>query len=106
MIHLCDETYLTADKYQFILFELHTVEKGERKGEKDPCNQKFIPTLPQVIHHLLHGELYDELADDDIESLEDFGTKFNTLLEKMNKVIDNIGNTEFRKLVAQSGDDI
>ena len=102
MIRLLKDYYLTADGNQFILFQEKVVESGKSKGKRIQANHKFFPRIEQLLSCLLHKELYWELDDSTIKTVEQ-------ILEDYKKVFKEIiivgrklqGIPNFKELLSQ-----
>jgi len=59
MINLEPTLYIDADKYQFILKESFTVEKGDRAGETDFRVLGYYPSISSLLHQLTERKIRD-----------------------------------------------
>ena len=85
-IHLYDDIYLSADKYQYIIFEKGIQEKGKNIGQEVEKNPKYFPSLELVFKYLFNISFKDYLSNDQIKTFEDMEVKYNQLLDELKEM--------------------
>jgi len=94
MIHLFKDTYLSADDKQFYMFDLKTSLTGKKKGEKYETNHKYYPHLDFLFKKLFSNMIMDELASEDIDTLERLEDRYMKLSKHVKKISSGIGSTK------------
>jgi len=68
-IHVFEDWYLTADKFQFILFRLTKTKTGKNIGKYYATDFRFYPTLEDILLYLQRRNLWDKLEKGDAKTL-------------------------------------
>ena len=87
MVHLIEDYYLTADKYQYIVGKLKERRRGERMT-RELMEQTYHPTLAAAVSHVADELLRKQIADDQLETLQAIADEYRLI---SNKVIDKLG---------------
>lgn len=99
MVHLIEDYYLTADKYQYIVGRMKQRKRGERMTS-ELMEQRYYPTLAAAVSYVADEVLRKQIADDQLETLQAIADEYRLI---SNKVIDKLGAApcELRKKVKQ-----
>ena len=99
MVHLIEDYYLTADKYQYIVGRMKQRKRGERMTS-ELMEQTYHPTLAAAVSQVADELLRKQIEDDQLETLQAIADEYRLI---SNKVIDKLGAApcELRKKVKQ-----
>ena len=69
MVHLIEDYYLTADKYQYIVGKLKERRRGERMT-RELMETTYHPTLAAAVSHVADELLRKQIEDGRLETLK------------------------------------
>lgn len=69
MVHLIEDYYLTADKYQYIVGRMKERRRGERKT-RELMETTYHPTLAAAVSHVADELLRKQIEDGRLETLK------------------------------------
>lgn len=97
MVHLIEDYYLTADKYQYIVGRMKERRRGERMT-RELMEQTYHPTLAAAVSHVADELLRKQIEDDQLETLQAIADEYRLISDRLLDQLD-AAPRELRKKV-------
>ena len=99
MVHLIEDYYLTADKYQYIVGRMKERRRGDRKTH-ELMETTYHPTLAAAVSYVADEVLRQQIAADELTTIEAVADRYQSICNELINQLD-AAPRELRKKVKQ-----
>lgn len=97
MIQLYENTYLSADDKQFIMFNIKNIKKskkGKTEGKEYESNHSYFPSLELLFNKLFSNMIIQEIKKEELDTFEKLKTRYMKLSLHVKHISSKIGTTK------------